>query len=341
MRSLAFLGLSSVLALGSTLASNISLNGGGNVEFGQGVAQTTACDDQIILTPYSSFVNEEGGGSFKFTSISVTEIDAGCDGKVFTIKAYKSGENNPLVLYTTNGTTPYSELQIANNGGVFAFVDGVTGLESDDLSATSPDGFTVNLETGGPPPSVASALAIDVDRVTIESRDLSESDTYLESGPSQSLLAAGLKSEVDQVTAINSPNLYNGSYWYNTPLQSKGFSKSPIINQDSCDWALDLRTQPLAIYRLCWHNSSNSDLWADTGYRMGTEEEYSVLERRIYTSNNPSYYPVGPQINISTATIDSGGWTLCYSGSYQNLISNEDVSDCTGTYILYFAQRVG
>jgi hypothetical protein len=60
----AALGVSSVVGLfgiGSTLAANISLNGGGNVEFGQGVATTAACDeDGFTITPVTSFDNESG-----------------------------------------------------------------------------------------------------------------------------------------------------------------------------------------------------------------------------------------------------------------------------------------
>jgi hypothetical protein len=58
----AALGVGSVVSLfgiGSTLAANISLNGGGNVEFGQGVATTAACDeDGFNITPVTSFDNE-------------------------------------------------------------------------------------------------------------------------------------------------------------------------------------------------------------------------------------------------------------------------------------------
>ena len=46
-----------VIALGSTLAASINLNAGAPVEFGQGVAQTTACDNEILITPTSSFDN--------------------------------------------------------------------------------------------------------------------------------------------------------------------------------------------------------------------------------------------------------------------------------------------
>jgi len=58
----AALGVGSVVSLfgiGSTLAANISLNGGGNVEFGQGVATTAACDeDGFSITPVTRYDNE-------------------------------------------------------------------------------------------------------------------------------------------------------------------------------------------------------------------------------------------------------------------------------------------
>ena len=38
-----------IISLGYTFASNISLNSGGPVEFGQGVAQSTACDNSILV----------------------------------------------------------------------------------------------------------------------------------------------------------------------------------------------------------------------------------------------------------------------------------------------------
>ena len=182
-------------------------------------------------------------------------------------------------------------------------------------------------------------MCIRDSRIIVQSRDVNPSDNLtLQDGPSQSLLAAGLKTEVELETILNTPHLSNGTYWYNTPGQSRGFSKSPLINQDSCDWNEDLRTQPFAMYRLCWHRQDG--YWAVDGYRMGTFENYSSLERRIYTSNNPSYFPLGPQINVATDTITNGGWSLCYSGSYVDYISDSDISGCSGTYILYYAQKV-
>jgi hypothetical protein len=78
-----------VIALGSTLAASINLNSGAPVEFGQGIAQTTACDSNITITPFSSFTNTEGGGSFKLEKIEISDVDlAACSGKDFIIKAY-------------------------------------------------------------------------------------------------------------------------------------------------------------------------------------------------------------------------------------------------------------
>jgi hypothetical protein len=85
-----------VIALGSTLAASINLNSGGPVEFGQGVTQTTSCDSEILVTPYSSFVNGDPG-EFMFTSLRLEGVDTtsgsgsneGCAGKTFAIKLYE------------------------------------------------------------------------------------------------------------------------------------------------------------------------------------------------------------------------------------------------------------
>jgi hypothetical protein len=67
--------LAAVTAIGSTLAANIALNDGGNVEFGQGIATTAACDNDITLTPVSTFSNTEVDPAFAMTEIQVSNID--------------------------------------------------------------------------------------------------------------------------------------------------------------------------------------------------------------------------------------------------------------------------
>ncbi|CAB4340917.1 MAG: hypothetical protein F2690_04780 [Actinobacteria bacterium] len=157
-----------VIALGSTFAANIAINTGAPIEFGQGVAQTTACDNEIIMTPESSFVNGTGSGDYLFTSITVSDISDSCYGKDFTIKAYKNGENSPLPLYQTGGTGSYTEIKVHDDSGDFSFVDG--GLLDDGITNVT-DGFKITFYTSGPPSSVALASALDVDQISIESAD--------------------------------------------------------------------------------------------------------------------------------------------------------------------------
>ena len=169
------------LVLGNTLAANISLNSGGNVEFGQGVALTTACDDEVTVTPYSTFVNEAGAGDFIFTNLSVSDISGECDGKIFTIKAYEDGSDDPLDLYLTNGEDYYNSLEVLFDNEEFTLVD--AGLDADDIvtdegNDADANGFTVTLFTAGPPPSEAVASARDVYRITIESRDAEPAVEY-------------------------------------------------------------------------------------------------------------------------------------------------------------------
>ncbi|MEJ6618863.1 MAG: hypothetical protein QNL07_06335, partial [Candidatus Planktophila sp.] len=98
---LAVVGIAAVAVLGSTLAANISLNSGANVEFGQGVAQTSSCDPTtgITVNPSATYQNVAGArGSFKFGTISFTGIAVACADKVFTIKAYDDSSSTPLTL---------------------------------------------------------------------------------------------------------------------------------------------------------------------------------------------------------------------------------------------------
>lgn len=67
--------------------------------------------------------------------------------------------------------------------------------------------------------------------------------------------------EIRTVTALNTPHLSNGIYWYFTSGDSFGFADSSTINQASADTASD----PDAFSRMSWH----LDLGYG-GYRAGT-----------------------------------------------------------------------
>ena len=67
-------GVVSLVGLGSTFAANISLNQGDNVEFGQGVAQTAACDDDgFTITPRTQFDNSRS--MFRLERLDITGLN--------------------------------------------------------------------------------------------------------------------------------------------------------------------------------------------------------------------------------------------------------------------------
>jgi hypothetical protein len=144
------------LFLQNTLAANISLSSGANVEFGQGVQVTAACSgsNTLTLTPNSSFVNSSGNGSYYLNSITVSGIPSSCHGVDFNISVYDSTTSTALPIFATTKTVA----SIWNNAGTFQ-----VGSGSSEASVTSGSGtFTITF------PSPV-ALASQVSRVTLQS----------------------------------------------------------------------------------------------------------------------------------------------------------------------------
>jgi hypothetical protein len=138
----------------TTLAANISINSG-PVEFGQGITQTVACDDDILVTPISTFVNASGGGSFYFSSIAVTNVSSSCNGKDLTVRAYGNTSSTPLALFNSTST---SAVIHKNDGGTFEAGVGTAGATVSSGSET----FTVTFTS---PVALASAVF----KITVES----------------------------------------------------------------------------------------------------------------------------------------------------------------------------
>ena len=170
--------LAAVTGIGSTLAANITLSGDNNVEFGQGVVTTAACDGTINVAPVSTFVNSDGAtptpstarfdlGSIVFTGVDITALgdpDAsdivGCNGKTFKIKAY-GNTGNALTLVT--GVT---EVLVSLSSGVFSEVGTIAGVEVTTNTNTPVDGFTIALDNQSSP-----ITADAVYKITVESSD--------------------------------------------------------------------------------------------------------------------------------------------------------------------------
>jgi hypothetical protein len=154
------------IALGSTLAASINLNGGGPVEFGQGVTQTTACDDEITLTPYSSFVNADGGGSFMGTRIVISGVDSsaeGCSGKNLTITGFTSSEPIAQIIVEVASESPWftigdaygATLEVESSSSFAITIDpDILPIEASEVTR-----FTIESSNGSGEESIATLLA--------------------------------------------------------------------------------------------------------------------------------------------------------------------------------------
>lgn len=149
------------------------------------------------------------------------------------------------------------------------------------------------------------------------------------------LLAAGERIHVTAGTPDGVTENNNGSEWYYRTGRAMGFAAGgdtvDLVGGSNAD-----RGTTNANKRLSWHVDSSSMY---SGYRAGeTVVDDDSFTRYVYQANSlPSYYPSGPQTNISESSLT--GWTQCWSGSYGdskdlNALFN---TDCTGSYLLYAA----
>jgi hypothetical protein len=155
----------SVFFFQSTLASNISINSGQNIEFGQAVNATAACSgsENLTVTPNSSFVNEANGtGTHYLYSVKVAGIPASCEGKDFVISFYDSatGSSALPIFVPRFETTQRSVATIFNNAGTFEQGFQGTGTEVSSASGA----FTVTFTS-------PVARSIDAMKVTLQSTE--------------------------------------------------------------------------------------------------------------------------------------------------------------------------
>ena len=92
--------LVAVLGIGSTLAANITLNGGQATEFGQGVQSTAYCGGNAVtltVTPFSTYSNS-GAGSFSTSSFKISGIPVSCSDTDFNISFYDTATATPKTM---------------------------------------------------------------------------------------------------------------------------------------------------------------------------------------------------------------------------------------------------
>ena len=144
------------LFLQNTLAANISIGTGSQIEFGQGVQVTAACagSNVLTLTPYSSFINSSGSGSYYLNSVRVSGIPSSCNGVDFNLSVFDSTTSTALPIFATSKTVA----SVWNNAGTFQLGSGSTGSSVTSGSGT----FTITFTS-------PVALASSVSRVTLQS----------------------------------------------------------------------------------------------------------------------------------------------------------------------------
>jgi len=160
-----------VLGVGSTLASTITINGGTNQEFGQGVQRTVYCggnvEEAITVTPISSYLNEpepmpsdsesessrsesdsasasptasDLAGTFYLSGIRVTDVPRECSGVNFVFSVYdQAGTSTPIAI-STRGELAISTPTVYwyDNPGVSVAAADYFGLLSYDRTAYQP-----------------------------------------------------------------------------------------------------------------------------------------------------------------------------------------------------------
>jgi hypothetical protein len=146
-----------ILTRGITLAANIRVNTGANIEFGQGVARATACDDQITLTPGTTI----GTSNFVISSLRISNINSDashCQGSEFVFKIYDATSQTP-----TNFVTAINSVVVYDDGSNFLISDS-NGISLDQTYNDSTS-FTLNFDR-----SVSPANSQQIYKTTVESR---------------------------------------------------------------------------------------------------------------------------------------------------------------------------
>jgi hypothetical protein len=152
-----FLGIGALIAvpaIGTTLAANITVNGG-SVQFGQGISQAVACDPLVTITPSSAFTNADDSvtatSSFKLSQIALSAVDnssGGCLNKTFTIRAYSNTAASAAQTITTG--TDGTKLQFSYTGSVWDTTT-ANGAQGITVTSSSSTAITVTLPAGAQP----------------------------------------------------------------------------------------------------------------------------------------------------------------------------------------------
>ncbi len=164
--------LSALAGISMTVAAQIGINtGSSGVEFGQGKATTTTCDDEVTVTPYSGYVNlSDSAAVFTVDSIEVDGISDACIGSDFVLRVYSStsGDQAGKLTDSSSGTVFHDFARISyTEGKNFVQVgSGYIWIEADTSTANA-----ATLEVVLDPDNLDNGQIVDarnVSKVTLE-----------------------------------------------------------------------------------------------------------------------------------------------------------------------------
>lgn len=154
--------------LGNTFAGSIAVNTNQNVEFGQGIAATAACDDAVTITPYAKYVSAQANYYLETITVSnldfadtATATDTNCRGKTFKIQVLDSA-NNLQTWYQTGQTGSATTDSTQTGTTVSAVSSGLTVIQAGSNSPTGSLSFKVD--------SATALLASQVNKILIQTQ---------------------------------------------------------------------------------------------------------------------------------------------------------------------------
>jgi hypothetical protein len=164
--------LSALAGVSLTVAAQIGINTNeGGLEFGQGFNTTTTCDNEVLITPYSGFVNlSDTSAKFTLDSIEVAGISDACKGNDFILRVYSgtsgTGAQNLTDTASATSVIDFARISYTQNGNFVEVGGGYVWVLADTSTANSAE-FEVVLD----PDDVADEDIVDarqVSKVTLE-----------------------------------------------------------------------------------------------------------------------------------------------------------------------------
>jgi hypothetical protein len=127
------------------------------------------------------------------------------------------------------------------------------------------------------------------------------------------LAAAAPTSAVFTETVLNTPQLINGTYWYNTPSNSIGFAPTATISQNTAD-----QVDTSSVLRLSWHLNN-----IEGGWRLGSLTELNsstAYLKQVWTWNGVSTTPAPAPVYVR----QTSNLTFAQSLYASDTLSDED-----------------